>query len=641
MIVRNFNLHLNAGVSAPLVINVNQYDHYEQWVFTLYTEKGELFTPDTGAIIGVKSDGRAITNDATVNEDGQIVVSETEQMTAAPGKAMFELTINGGMHGTANFYLNVEPKPGENAVLSDSDLGLIQEAVEAAADIHGAAELMDEVTTLNRRVENLITTSAKTQEYVAPLSNSNWTVSGGKYTYSDYISFSEPVGNAKVIDAGWNVSSSGRPTEWRYEGVSAGYDGTDVYYTIVTDTDPRSDETTCYFRFVLWFPAETLGGTANEVVDIRVPASGMTVPTGGYSSAGDAVRGQILELKSQIAQSAGLTYDIKQALMNLANHVVWDDDDPTGQTYIDDLYDALYPPVEIDSITASFTQSGTIYDIADLDDLKTDLVVTANYSDGTHGSVSQYTLSGTLEAGTSTITVSYQEKATSFDVTVTASLPSGYTKYDYLYQTASGSKAQNYMINLATYPNLNRISLDMKVKVLSVLGGYAIIGGRSESGYAYSLAFYANNGYTNGSLSYHIHGVESGTTAGHNIPFDINAVHSLKYTATTESPSVIEVDGKTYETEWVNDNVINRHLTLLSNTVGKNNQRLSENIQIGRVIVKDENGDVLNRYVPCVQDSSNKIGMYDIDNQVFYTPSKSGVAVIGNSACIYQVGNWS
>lgn len=307
MIVRNFNLHLNAGVSAPLVINVNQYDHYEQWVFTLYTEKGELFTPDTGAIIGVKSDGRAITNDATVNEDGQIVVSETEQMTAAPGKAMFELTINGGMHGTANFYLNVEPKPGENAVLSDSDLGLIQEAVEAAADIHDAAELMDEVTTLNRRVENLITTSAKTQEYVAPLSNSNWTVSGGKYTYSDYISFSEPVGNAKVIDAGWNVSSSGQPTEWRYEGVSAGYDGTDVYYTIVTDTDPRSDETTCYFRFVLWFPAETLGGTANEVVDIRVPASGMTVPTGGYSTAGDAVRGQVLELKGQIDQIGDLS----------------------------------------------------------------------------------------------------------------------------------------------------------------------------------------------------------------------------------------------------------------------------------------------------------------------------------------------
>lgn len=72
------------------------------------------------------------------------------------------------------------------------------------------------------------------------------------------------------------------------------------------------------------------------------------------------------------------------------------------------------------SITATYTQSGTVYDTDSLDSLKTDLVVTANYSGGTSETVpsSDYTLSGTLTEGTSTITVSYAGLTDTFDVTV-------------------------------------------------------------------------------------------------------------------------------------------------------------------------------------------------------------------------------
>lgn len=73
------------------------------------------------------------------------------------------------------------------------------------------------------------------------------------------------------------------------------------------------------------------------------------------------------------------------------------------------------------SITATYTQSGTVYDTDSLDSLKPDLVVTANYSGGTSETVpaSDYTLSGTLTEGTSTITVSYAGLTTTFNVTVT------------------------------------------------------------------------------------------------------------------------------------------------------------------------------------------------------------------------------
>lgn len=114
---------------------------------------------------------------------------------------------------------------------------------------------------------------------------------------------------------------------------------------------------------------------------------------------------------------SGLTDGIKQALLGCLQNVAWSDED--GQTYYDALYNALYPPATLVSISAVYTQSGTVYDTASLDDLKADLVVTAHWSNGTTQTVTNYILSGTLTEGTSTITVTYGGKTTTFDVAVT------------------------------------------------------------------------------------------------------------------------------------------------------------------------------------------------------------------------------
>lgn len=76
----------------------------------------------------------------------------------------------------------------------------------------------------------------------------------------------------------------------------------------------------------------------------------------------------------------------------------------------------------VSSIAAVYTQSGTVYDTDSLDSLKADLVVTATYSDSSTATVpsADYTLSGTLTVGTSTITVTYAEKTTTFNVTVSS-----------------------------------------------------------------------------------------------------------------------------------------------------------------------------------------------------------------------------
>lgn len=69
-------------------------------------------------------------------------------------------------------------------------------------------------------------------------------------------------------------------------------------------------------------------------------------------------------------------------------------------------------------ISASYVQSGSVYTNTPLDFLRTDLTVTATYDNGQTLTVTSYTLSGTLTEGTSTITVSYNGKTDTFNVTV-------------------------------------------------------------------------------------------------------------------------------------------------------------------------------------------------------------------------------
>lgn len=126
----------------------------------------------------------------------------------------------------------------------------------------------------------------------------------------------------------------------------------------------------------------------------------------------------ILETASELTTTISISDEIKQALLQCFAHVAWVDDQ--GQTYYDALYDALYPPADLSSISCVYTQSGTVYDTDSLDSLKSDLVVTAHYSDSSTQTITTYTLSGTLAEGTSTITVSYLGKTTTFEVTVTA-----------------------------------------------------------------------------------------------------------------------------------------------------------------------------------------------------------------------------
>lgn len=171
--------------------------------------------------------------------------------------------------------------------------------------------------------------------------------------------------------------------------------------------------------------ARVSGSTTYNTLKARLDADKAAVGTeisAINESLGD-VRADLEDLDERVevlesgGGGSGLTPSVKNALLACFDNVAWKD--TNGQTYYDDLYDALYPPADLVSISAVYTQSGTVYNTDTLNSLKSDLVVTANYSDSSTQTVTNYTLSGTLTVGTSTITVSYGGKTTTFTVTVT------------------------------------------------------------------------------------------------------------------------------------------------------------------------------------------------------------------------------
>lgn len=183
------------------------------------------------------------------------------------------------------------------------------------------------------------------------------------------------------------------------------------------------------------------------------------------------IQDAIIALENAPAQ--GLTEDMKQALLQLARKLAYIDDQ--GQTYYQDLYDALYPPKTVVLITAVFEQGSTvIYDDTALDDLKQYLTVTAKYDDNTTAILPDgaYTLSGLLEAPSSTVTVAYNGLTTTFTVNVTArptlsSISAVYTQSDTVWSDDTIDSLKADLVVTAVYSDSTTQAVEAEDYTLS------------------------------------------------------------------------------------------------------------------------------------------------------------------------------
>lgn len=325
--------------------------------------------------------------------------------------------------------------------------------------------------------------------------------------------------------------------------------------------------------------------------------------------------------------------DVKQALLQIASKVAYIDED--GQDYYDALEAALYPDASLVSISAVYTQSGTVYDTDSLDSLKADLVVTAHFDDSSTEVVTFYTLSGTLAVGTSTITVSYGGKTTTFTVEVTdsAALPEGYTKYDYLYSDATANNKGSYINTELTFdlPTSLKCTVDAQMDSTNTWIG-AVAGIRKTgTGSTNDNGFYM--GYDGSANQYCFIWSNTGSTTSY-APSDLTAKHRLVGTWTPSSLS-IAVDDNPAVINNLTTRAIGgypfclfgiKHATLAE---GGTPYTFRGKIYYAKVEV---NGEKVAEFIPCVRDSDSVAGVYDVVRQAFYAPySQSGRSVVAGN----------
>lgn len=323
--------------------------------------------------------------------------------------------------GTQNEY-NAIAAPDENTLY-------------VVTDPHETNELQSQINQLQSEVDNIVAASTTNASgYIIEKLESD----PQPLVYNSTFQWYE-VANNFVVPEGAEI------LEYCWKRYEADNHTNDIYASRESDTvvkvvyhSAAQEVGNFILSLVISYPQAI---TLPELTDIRVGYDGTV-----YDTAGEAVRRQIFKV--------GFNDYVKQALLNLLAHVAYTDQN--GQQYYNALERAMYMLVGVTSITAVFDQgANVIYDTDDLDALRQYLTVTAYYEDNTHEVITGYILSGTLEVGTSTITVSYGGKTATFDVTVTkaplATFESGAlakgtnsstSSYRYIWKTSAAARAR-------------------------------------------------------------------------------------------------------------------------------------------------------------------------------------------------------
>ena len=161
MITYREKLNMSPG-GVPLVIHLNQYDEDYSLVFDLYASEG-TFTIESGTtaqIRGTKTDGEGYSVDATLSGTS-VTVAGDQQMTAAAGRNVFELTLWKGEKelNTQNFILDVEPAAldkdtiGSHSVIKEL-VAVIDRTDEIIAAARQADAAQESIAALTERAEN-------------------------------------------------------------------------------------------------------------------------------------------------------------------------------------------------------------------------------------------------------------------------------------------------------------------------------------------------------------------------------------------------------------------------------------------------------------------------------------------------------
>lgn len=481
------NVDLQPGLNAPAVFNCSQSDKGTTIMLGLMNGGNDYTVPSgvTITIRGSRSNGAVFTPVSATSSGSTVSFTLTEEMTDTAGPTLCEAVLEQGNNvlGTANFIINVEGSPmGADVppVFTDAAwawmLGkLTTETVPALGD--------DVISSIQGKVDKS-QGSTNAKKFLRVNTSGNVSLASTDKTLSvwDQIADAKETGDQiRALDAeidgvastlGGSISTlNGITTDLQSSKLDKNQGASNVGKVLMVNQDGtvspedvdlsgKASESTIAPEF----DSSTSYTAGSYVYKNGVLYRFTSAHTGAWTGT-DAetvtVGGELTRLDN--GSGSGLTEDVKVALLACFEKVAWIDED--GQDYYDALYDALYPSTNLVSISAVFNQGQNVIYVTDsLDTLKQYLTVTAYYSDSTTETISTYILSGTLTEGTSTITVSYGGKTTTFSVNVTR-----YVIYDYLYTSrTSGSGTNDYVsTDLVHTPSFNTLNVEFEAMNLN------------------------------------------------------------------------------------------------------------------------------------------------------------------------------
>ena len=329
--------------------------------------------------------------------------------------------------------------------------------------------------------------------------------------------------------------------------------------------------------------------------------------------------GMATAIRAIASGSTALTETVKTALLDCFAHVAWINQN--SQQYYDVLEAALQVKTVV-SISAVFTQgSAAIYESYSLNTLKQYLVVTATYDDTSTSVVSTYTLSGTLEVGTSIITVTYNGKTTTFTVTVTAdSLPNTYKRLEYVERSTSVSANVAYNTTGFMLNGEHNATIKMGVMCIqtpsSTSGGYFLVCRQTNNNNTVGFGIYVPQAATSIGAFDGQSCLIAPEGSGNSI---INTRYDLTVNKTSSSMTVSDGTNTNTVTGTPRAMVSNLYVFAMYPYSGSS---LAAQIH-GRIYYLNIiEGDVLKlNWIPCKRISDNAVGFYDTVSGEFKSSS--------------------
>lgn len=569
-------INLVPGRCAPAVVRVSQYDVGRPLTFKVLDGTSNMTMPSgtTATIEGTKPSGLGFSVAGTLSGN-TVTVDTTLDMTQESGMIAAEIRFTQGTTdiGTANFILAVEKTPHADGTTDGTQ--------ETMANLE--TRLQSQIDALDSRIDAI----EGDQSIVDELDALDTRVTALEQGGSGISQTEKNLILQLFSKAAYAESDAGSA----YDALEALWDTSDKTFTY--------NLTNC----IIDNPISTIAYGARY--------TGMLAVQQGYSLNSVTVTMGGVDITSTAYSSGTITIP-----------------SVTGNIVI-----TATAVLAAQSITAVYTQSGTVYDTDSLDSLKADLVVTANYSGGTSETVpsSNYTLSGTLAEGTSTITVTYAGLTDTFDVTVTSTR---YTFYDYIYNSSlSSTFNEEYVDTGLTYaPSFNALNLEFEaMNSNSTSSTDAILGANTtDTTNTGTILWYARQnkaGYSAFLLG----------TSGklENVAGDTRAV--VRYTFADGGQSTIQSGTYSANIATIAKSAItntNKSLILAGGYAIASGSAygVRRNVKIGYIKFTDPTTDELvYHFIPAYDSVSDKYGFYETVNKIFY-PS---------NGTYFRGGNWS